>query len=341
MAIMPVAAIGLLLVGTGVASAQTMPTTPISGGGSTGAWHGRGGFGMMGRGTFGTVTAISGTTLTVASKTGPSGTAGTVYTVNAANATVTKSGGASSVSNIAVGDTVMVAGTVSGTSITATSIRDGVMGGGRMVGGKASGVVGAVASVSGNTLTVTSKMGSNGAAATTYTVDATNATVTKSGAASSVSNIAVGDTVMVAGTVSGTTVTATSIRDGVMGASGAKTPAQSPIQGNGEPVVGGAITAINGTSLTVTNKSNVTYAVDASTATIVKGNVTSSISNVNVGDNVIVQGTVNGTSVAASSVIDQGAAATNAGNTPSQGHSGFVGGIFSAIGGFFGHLFGF
>ena len=42
-------------------------------------------------------------------------------------------------------------------------------------------------------------------------------------------------------------------------------------------------------------------------ATVVKDNATSSISAIASGDNVIVQGTVNGTAVTASSVIDQGA----------------------------------
>ena len=78
--------------------------------------------------------------------------------------------------------------------------------------------------------------------ATTYTVDASSATVTKNGAASTVSAIAVGDTVMVQGTVSGTNVTAKTIRDGV----GQGQPA---IQGNGQPVVAGTVTAINGNSV--------------------------------------------------------------------------------------------
>ena len=40
--------------------------------------------------------------------------------------TVTKNNTASSVASIAVGDTVMVQGTVSGTNVTATTIRDGI-----------------------------------------------------------------------------------------------------------------------------------------------------------------------------------------------------------------------
>ncbi len=86
------------------------------------------------------------------------------------------------------------------------------------------GVMGTVSAVSGNSITVTSKKFTRGATGTTptattvtYIVDATNATVTKNNTASTVSGIVVGDTVMVQGTVSGTNVTATAIRDGQFG----------------------------------------------------------------------------------------------------------------------------
>lgn len=222
------------------------------------------------------------------------------------------------------------------------------------VGTRAPGVFGTVASISGTTLTVTSKMpqrpgGTTGTATvtpTTYTVDASNATVTKNNAASTLSAVSVGDMVMVQGTVSGTNVTATTIHDGLVPMRAGMHPGQKPggaqpnsiIQGNGEPVVGGSITAINGSVLTITNKSNVTYSVDATNATIEKGNATSTLSSVTVGDNVLVQGTVNGSSITASSVIDQGVApAAGSTATPPKGVMGF----FSGIGGFFAHLFGF
>jgi len=214
-------------------------------------------------------------------------------------------------------------------------------------------VIGTVSAVNGDILTVatntwekrsgasTSDSAPATTPATTYTVDATNATVTKNGVTSTVSAIAVGDMVTVQGTVSGTTVTATSIRDGMGVRGGMKPgtekPSASIITGNGEPVVGGSVTAINGSSLTITNKSNVTYTIDASSATITKDNATSTLSSVVVGDNVIVQGTVTGTSVTASSVIDQGVApSTTTGTTPP--HSG---GFFGAIGSFFTRIFGF
>ena len=216
------------------------------------------------------------------------------------------------------------------------------------MGGAIPGVFGTVSAVNGTSLTVTAKTRPNATSTTevVYTVDASSAKIMKNGTTSAVSSITVGDMVTVRGTVSGTNVTATAIRDGVMGMPGmpgsrgfgrsGTATTTPPIKGNGEPVVGGSITAISGTMLTVTNASNVTYSVDASSATIVKKGTTSTIANVAIGDNVIVQGTVNGTSVTASSVIDQGVA--NAGNSGTQGARV---GFFGTIGNFFKHLFGF
>lgn len=214
-------------------------------------------------------------------------------------------------------------------------------------------VIGTVAAISGDTLTVDARTWQRGGATSTpattaYTVDATNATVTKANAASSVSAIAVGDMVLVQGTVSGTNVTATKIMDG-MGAGVHPTPGmpRAPhtgtttpiIQGNGEPVIGGSVTAISGSTLTVTAKSGTTYTVDASAATIEKAGAASTLSGVTIGDDVVVQGTVNGTSVTASSVIDQGTA-TAAGQhgsmpKPVAGFLGAIGGLFTRVFGFF------
>jgi hypothetical protein len=333
--------VGMVLVGSLLVVGTTFAatTTPTPGAGR----------GMMGGaripGVFGTVSAINGNTLTVTSKGFGQNVTATTYTVDATNATVTKNDATSSVSGIVVGDNVSVQGTVSGTNVTATSIRDGMMGQGGITGQKP-GIFGTVASISGNTLTITSKMGpSDGTTSTTYTVDATNATVTKAGVNSSVSNISVGDTVMVAGTVNGTSVVATTINDGVGGVertskTSNKTPPTSVVKGNGQPVIGGAVTAISGNTLTVTNKSNVTYTVDTTNATIEKGNVASSTSAIAVGDNVIVQGTVNGNAVVASSVIDQtkpASTTTTTSGTTEQSHQGF----FAGIGSFFARIFGF
>ena len=168
-------------------------------------------------GVGGTVTAVSGNTITVTGKDGTS------YTIDASAAAITKDETVA-VADVAVGDTVMAQGTVSGTSVTATNIHDGKMPaggfGGRGPGGMGRGVHGTVSAISGNTLTVTATNPKD-STTSTYTVDASSATVLKGDgttkpAASTLSAVAVGDTVMVGGTVSGTSVTAKMIVDGPM-----------------------------------------------------------------------------------------------------------------------------
>jgi hypothetical protein len=335
---------GALIISTfafaGVAFAQTTPP-------GNSAW-GR----MQGQsrspGVYGTVSAVSGNTITVNSKGFGQNPTATTYTVDATNATVKKAGVASSVANIAVGDTVMVAGTVSGTSVTTTTIRDGVVAGGfgdrGMMMGR--GVYGTVVSNDGSsTLTVTSiaRPGSTSTVGTTYTVTVTSTTkYTKNGAGTTLGNIAVGDTVMVGGKVSGTTITATTVSDGVVAPkTGAGINTASTFKGNGQPIIGGNVTAINGNSLTVTNTSNVTYTVDVTNATVTKSGAASNVSSITVGDDVVIQGAVNGSSVTASSVMDSGANATPNTSGGQGGHGGGLGGFFGGIGGFFKHLFGF
>jgi hypothetical protein len=121
------------------------------------------------------------------------------------------------------------------------------------------------------------------------------------------------------------------------------TSSTSPVLGNGQPIIAGTISAINGNSLTVTTASNITYIVDTTNAKILAGQNAITLSNVVIGNKVLVQGTVNGTSVTASTVMDQSVA--NNGHDqgpgkPSSGNQkpkGFLGGI----GHFFMHLFGF
>lgn len=112
------------------------------------------------------------------------------------------------------------------------------------------------------------------------------------------------------------------------------------ITGNGQPIVGGKVTAVSGNSLTITNASNVTYTVDATNAKVIAGKTLATIASVKVGDQVVAQGTVNGTAVVASSIMDaQLPPASPAGKptTPKLESKGFFGGI----GSFFSHLFGF
>jgi len=116
------------------------------------------------------------------------------------------------------------------------------------------GVFGTVASIDGTTLTVISKGFGQNTATTTYTVDVSNATVMENNATSSVSNINVGDTVMVQGTVSGTNVTATTIRDGVVQKPG--TMSGSQFKAGTRPVGNGGSTASGTTSSQMNNQMN-------------------------------------------------------------------------------------
>jgi len=212
------------------------------------------------------------------------------------------------------------------------------------------GVFGTVSAVNGNIITVTGKQGFGATAvATTFTVDASNAKITKNNVAVTTSSILAGDTVIAQGTLTGTNLVATTIRDGQMGkgvrdnAAGSKpnkntTAPISPIVGNGTPVVAGTVSSISGSTITITNKSNVNYTIDATNAKIVQGSNTVAISNIATGDNVVIQGTVNGNNIIASSVIDQPKlASTNTSGTATQPHKGF----FAGIGSFFSSIFGF
>ncbi len=224
-----------------------------------------------------------------------------------------------------------------------------------LIGQEKPAVVGTVTAISGSTITISSKTpgrsekgAMRGATSTpvsvTYTVNASAATVIKNGATSTVSSIASGDVLAVVGTVSGTNIAAKLIIDGEPRPMPGKGPKEPAFTGNGQPVVLGTVSSISGSTLVITNKSNVQYTVDASNAVIRKGAATSTVSAIVVGDNVVVQGTVNGTSIAASTILDQKPvkplnANGNNGNN-NQGKGGGRG-FFGAVGGFFAHLFGF
>ena len=123
--------LGLATLGTGagaaaIASAATTTTTndkvqvtQNAGGKGTG-------FGRRGPpGVIGRVTTVSGNSITVTDK------SGTVYTVLLANAKITKNVGGSqpttiTAADITIGDTIGVRGTISGSSVAATFVMDGI-----------------------------------------------------------------------------------------------------------------------------------------------------------------------------------------------------------------------
>ena len=166
----------------------------------------------------GTIGTVNGSTFTVVDQ-----KSGITFTVEAGSATIEKIPDQSTmtqgmrptpttvtVADLKSGDTVRVEGSVSGSVITATHIMDGKMMGRGFGGGHGlRGNGGTVTAINGNTLTITGKNG------TSYTVEAGSSTVSKI-TTGSLSDIKVGDEIMVHGSTSGTTITATNIVDGMM-----------------------------------------------------------------------------------------------------------------------------
>ena len=203
------------------------------------------------------------------------------------------------------------------------------------------GMVGTVTSVNGTTFTISvkshTKKSAPVVAPTVYTVDASKATFVNK--AANTTTVSVGDVVMVMGSVTGTNITATRIVDGLKINNGSEINDQktAPLfPGNGQPVVAGSVTAISGNTVTITNNSNDTYTIDTTTAKIEKAGVASTAANIAVGDMLVAQGSVNGTSVTAVTIMDSGAKTTTT-TTENTKPKGF----FGKIGNFFGSVFGF
>lgn len=154
-----------------------------------------------------------------------------------------------------------------------------------------------VTAINGNILTVLST-NTNSTSTTSYTVDVTNAFIIKSGS----TGIAVNDKIIINGTASGTNIVAKIIYDG---------PSLIKAEKEGKPI-DGVVTAINGNTLTISqnirdkDNSSTTkiYTVDASNALIIKQGATSSISGIAINDKIMVNGTVNGTTITAKIIHD-------------------------------------
>ena len=157
---------------------------------------------------------------------------------------------------------------------------------------------GKVTAISGTTITISDQK-PGAASATTYTVDASGATVTKDrGTDSSISAIAVGDMIAVEGTISGSTVTATAIHDGVGGPGG-----RGGFGGPGGGTIG-TVTAISGSTLTVTDRNGGIFTVDASSATVKESGSASSVSAIKIGDTVMIRGSITAASMTAQDIED-------------------------------------
>lgn len=83
--------------------------------------------------------------------------------------------------------------------------------------------------------------------------------------------------------------------------SGTETSTERGMRG---PRVGGEITAISGSTLTLTDKrSGTSYTVETSGATVVKDGASAELSSFAVGDHVMVEGAIDGTTVTATNIF--------------------------------------
>lgn len=270
----------------------------------------------------GKITAINGTTISAQSIRD-----GAVYTVNAGSATVWN-GSNTTLAKLSVNDTIIVKGTVAGNVITATAIAGGNWKDKWPENGNWNnlkpGVIGTVTAVSGTTLTVRAMNGM------TYSVETVNAKFQKDkNTAITIANIAVNDSVIIQGTVNGTSVSATNVFD-------VETYVQK-IETKYKPDVSGKVTAVNGMQITVLATNGTTYVVDGTNAKFrtPKDEVASSQytwSNIKVGDTVWIKGAISGTTVNATSIVDT--------NLAIQAAVVNKGGFFHRIGNWFRGMFG-
>jgi ribosome maturation factor RimP len=286
-----------LIAGAVIATAVAMPLATFAHAGTQGVMNrGRAAIVKMIQGKnrlTGTVTAITGTTLTVTDA------KGTVYTVDASTAKIGEAMDSLSIANILVGDKVMVTGTITGTTDAAKTISDPSMIGRNVF-------TGTVTAVNGTNLTIETMVKK---VKTTYTVNATSAAITswaKTGSTTiTAADVKVGDKVVVDGSLSATTVTATAVHDlGQMMKKG-KPGFDKPTN-----VFSGTVTSVSGSTITVTGMNKTVYTIDAGTATITKGMGAAStkltIGDIKTGDKVFAVGALTGTNVVATSVRDLG-----------------------------------
>lgn len=163
-------------------------------------------------------------------------------------------------------------------------------------GDRAPHVGGTISAINGSVITITGNERHPG----TFTVETSGATFMKAGASASLSSFAVGDYVRAVGTVNGTNVTATKITDAPQGMG--KGERGMGRHGKG-PGVMGEVTALNGSTITVKGMNGTSYSVDAGSAKV-KRVVDGSLSDIQVGDRIGVHGTVSGTTVMATNIMD-------------------------------------
>lgn len=149
-------------------------------------------------GLAGSITAISGSTITVLGKDGKT------YTVDAATATIMVDGTASTLSGLAANDQIMVKGTpnsTDSTKITAQMIAKGTPPVRPALTGFHYRIIGQITAISGTTVTVKDSAGA------TFTLNAAAADIIVNGAKSTIANLAVNDLIMAGGTAADGTTT--------------------------------------------------------------------------------------------------------------------------------------
>ncbi len=236
---------------------------------------------------FGAVTSINGNIITIKGKDSAT------YTVDATNAAITKGGVTIGLADIVVADTILARGTLTDTNLIATNIVDGLP----SSGNNQSGTIGSISSISGNIITV---LGKNG---TTYTVDASASKFMKQGTMITLADLKVGDTILVHGVISGTSIIADTIMDGLPMQAGMRGPQDaSGLINNGNFTLG-TVASVSGPLFTVTVKSvpssqaggtpsSVTYAVTTTSSTIFKKDgAPASLADIVVGKLVVISGT--------------------------------------------------
>ena len=247
----------------------------------------------------GTVTTISGTTLTVTDA------KNVVYTVDASAAKIDSgmNGSGLSLADVLQGDKVVIIGPVTGVTEKASAINDRSMNGRNIFSGTVTYVSGSILTID----TIVNKV------KTSYTVNAASATLLKgmgAGTAITAADIKVGDRIFAIGTLSGTNVAATSVRD--LGQKLARK--NNPSMNKPSNMFMGTVTAVtvNESTISATGWNKTVYSINVGTAKLTKGlgkdAATIALSDIKVGDRISAVGAVSGTTVAATSVRDLGQA---------------------------------
>ncbi|MFA5087074.1 MAG: DUF5666 domain-containing protein [Candidatus Paceibacterota bacterium] len=218
----------------------------------------------------GTVSAITGNNITLAAKDG------STYIIDATNSKITKNNNVTQLSNIAVGDTILVVGSLNGTNVVATDIIDGVF---KQAGlFKSNYFNGAIVSISGSSFTIDSKGCKQETANQAVNTDS-KTTFTKNGQAASFSDLAIAQRVVVTGARDATTnvILATNVNI-IVNTAGTR--------------FNGTVKSISGNNLIITDKNGTDYNVDATNAKITQGkNHNAAITAIKENDKVIIFGT--------------------------------------------------